>query len=390
MKTMQRIGIGYIIIFVFCLSISIQADGSKVIIAEGRASLANVDLEIARERAINNALRAAVEEGAGLFLTSQSVTHNFKLLSDNILAKSTGYVSEYKIISEKQEKGFYHINISALVKTEDIEQDLHAIGLLLERKNLPRLVLLIKESWQTGSTGKDLFAHQSQAEALAESAFLEKGFFVIDSQTVKKSREREQTLLAIKGNAKAAAVLGRLHEAELVILGEAISQSRGTVAGSNFISVSTTITIKVINSDTAEILATKSWNSSGAGLDELAASNSSIKRGMDKACQDLITDLLNKWARGSSGGHAIEIIIYQIRSLSDLIFLEKMPKNQHEQGIHRSISVISRDILCVLHFLRKKGCDKYNALEETRQVFLRDFWMRHQGQCHRRPLMWFE
>lgn len=325
---MHRAGIYSGIFFVIFLAISLYADGSKTIIAEGRASLANVNAEIARERAIENALRAAVEEGTGIFLSSQSRSQNYQLISDNIIANSSGYVSEYKILSERQASGFYIIRVSAVVKTGNIERDLQAIGLLLERKNLPRLMVLVSESWQSHPLRDETPNRQTQAEAGIAAAFLEKGFLVIDSQAIMKSRERDQAILALKGDMKAASVLGKLHEAELVVVGEVKSQSRGNIVGSNFISVSSTITIKVIQSDTGEILTAKSWNSSGAGLDELAASSASIKRGVDRVSTELISDIVSKWAKDTSGTHNIQILVQSIRMLEDLTYLEKTLTNQ--------------------------------------------------------------
>ncbi len=298
------------------------------IVTEGRSSLANRDIEKARDSAIEDALRRAVEQGVGTFISSESITEKYRLIYDKILSNSFGYIREYKILTEEKDGGFYIVKIRAVVSSASIENDLQAIGLLLERKNLPRLMILIQESLYPNSDGENYLAQQSQAEVSVVSAFLEKSFFVIDSATLNSSREREQAIRALQGDSKAASLLGLMHEADLVVLGTAASSARGKVANSNFISVGTTLTLKVIRTDTAEILAVKTWNSSGAGLDVLAASNNSVKRVSENVCDELISDVLNKWAAETGGTHIIQIQVTQVINFSDLDHLEKTLLNR--------------------------------------------------------------
>ena len=302
-------------------------DQDKEIVAEGRSSLANLDIEKARDRALEDAMRNAVEQGVGVFVSSESITQSYRLIYDKILINSYGYVRERRIISEGKQGEFYVVRIAAIVKTGSIKNDLQAIGLLMERKQLPRLMVLIKESWQARPEDQGFFSRQSQAEVSVVSAFLKKGFYVLDSTALKDSRGREEALKVIRGDSKAASMLGQLAGSDIVVAGESISQNRGTVANSSFVSVSTTFNLKVFNVDTAEILAAKTWNGPGAGLDELSASNASVTNVSNKVCDELIVDVLNKWVAQTGGTQIIQIIVYQVTSFSDLDYLEKSLSN---------------------------------------------------------------
>ena len=60
--------------------------------AEGVAAILNGDTDIARDKAIVDAQRKAVEQAAGVLISSESLVENYDLLSDRILTQSSGYI----------------------------------------------------------------------------------------------------------------------------------------------------------------------------------------------------------------------------------------------------------------------------------------------------------
>jgi len=73
----------------------------KEVIAEGVASVVNVDKGVARDRALSDALRNAIEQAVGSYISSQTIIENYQLLQDNIFSKAQGYIKEgdYSIYS---------------------------------------------------------------------------------------------------------------------------------------------------------------------------------------------------------------------------------------------------------------------------------------------------
>ncbi|MEO0224689.1 MAG: hypothetical protein ABIL76_06330, partial [candidate division WOR-3 bacterium] len=67
----------------------------KTIISEGVSSINNVSIDVARDRAISDALRNAIEQALGTYIESQTIIDNYQLIEDNILSKSKGYVKSY-------------------------------------------------------------------------------------------------------------------------------------------------------------------------------------------------------------------------------------------------------------------------------------------------------
>src|SRR5262245_25397452 len=67
---------------------------------EGFAAVVNNDIAQARDKAIDDAKRKAVEQVAGSQVSSESISENFQLVSDKIYARASGFVKNYSISSE--------------------------------------------------------------------------------------------------------------------------------------------------------------------------------------------------------------------------------------------------------------------------------------------------
>jgi hypothetical protein len=77
----------------------------KEVMVEGVSSIEGGRKDIARDHAIKDALRKAVEQAVGTFISSETVVENYEVLSDRIYSKAEGYVAEYKVLREKGGKG---------------------------------------------------------------------------------------------------------------------------------------------------------------------------------------------------------------------------------------------------------------------------------------------
>src|SRR5688572_5551513 len=93
---------------------SASAFAAEEVEVEGVAAVVNNDVAIARDRAIDDAKRKAVEQVAGAQVSSESITENFQLVEDKIYSRAAGFVKNYKILSElKDQSGVYHVKIQA-------------------------------------------------------------------------------------------------------------------------------------------------------------------------------------------------------------------------------------------------------------------------------------
>lgn len=192
------------------------------ILAEGAAAVTTTP-DIARDQALKDALRKAVEQGVGTYVNSETRVQNFQLLSDRIYSQSSGYVSSYRIISENQEAGLYRVVIRAKVKLDRIEDDLEAIGILVAEQGRPRLMVVVKELAAGAAPRLD----RELVETAIVAAFQTKGFPVVDQATVEQNLTRDQLRSILSGDNQAALAAGLRTGAEIVVAGT-MEQSKET------------------------------------------------------------------------------------------------------------------------------------------------------------------
>ncbi len=319
---------------------ALPADNETEILAEGVAALEfQGGLDIARDHAIDDALRKAVEQAVGTHIDSETQVNNFQLISDNIYSKTSGYVSSYRIIDESQSAGLYRVVIRAVVKTDDIENDLAAIGILLGEQGRPRIMVVVKELGPVseisemsaflestmfeamlvesireegfpisddpdiaGDQARQLLEIVSDADNMADNSmfetimldnFREQGFPVVDASTVAGILERDQLKLILEGDDATATLIGLEAGAEIIIAGTAVhTQEFRLISGSLREIHKYEVSTRAINTRTGSLLA-------GSAITvQLPFSESQARvQAADSVSSELASAILSGWIR---------------------------------------------------------------------------------------------
>lgn len=93
--------------------------------AEENISIITEGSGISKRLAIQEALKIAVEDVAGITINTNTVIVNNKITGDAVKSYSGGYVKEYKILEEKYQNKLYYVKIKAIVikGKKNIEKD---------------------------------------------------------------------------------------------------------------------------------------------------------------------------------------------------------------------------------------------------------------------------
>ncbi|MGB9599408.1 MAG: flagellar assembly protein T N-terminal domain-containing protein [Myxococcota bacterium] len=291
------------------------------ITARGQAAIVNNDKAMARDKAIEDALRRAVEQVVGTMVTSESKTKDFQLLEDNIYTHSKGYVESYKIISEKVEENVYIVDVQAEVSTGKIEGKLKAIGIAISRKGKPRVMFLISEQnvgqenpsywWGTTASVSDI----GIVENTMINIFQKNGFTVIDRQAVSGKIKVKDAYRVASLSSDAAKSIANQTDAQIVIFGQAIAKSLGNQPigtspdSPKYPTASANISVRALNTDNGEILATATGEHVYPHPSEIAAGNNALKMAAEKVANQLIDGIMEKWNQELSGGQMVSIDI---------------------------------------------------------------------------------
>lgn len=278
----------FIIFLVFlCATTSLAQIAEEEIVAEGEAAGSSLK---SKDNALNRALRNAVEEAVGTLIDSETMVENFQLLNDNIYSEVKGYVSGYEIIADNEGRdGVYKVRVRAKVALGAIEKDVKALGILREKINYPRIVVLIDEYVDGVMQPRQIVAGE------VEKIFVENKFPIVSQAQMEMIKEKDATL-AYQDPSKAAA-LGRRFGAEVVIVGQATSDiiESSQPYGVPVFAYEARIEAKAVKADNAKILATASTSMTERGSGRVPTANKAISSAADEFSKSLLNEIAEAW-----------------------------------------------------------------------------------------------
>lgn len=341
---------GWILALVICFHTA-DARAGELITADGMAAVIGGNTVIARDKAIDDALRKAVEQAVGTVISSDTMTENYKVIHDKIIAQTAGYIERYTVVSEGSQGDVYRVTIQAEVGKANLMDDLRALGLLHALKEKPKVMVIIDEKvgGMYGTTG---WEGVGQAESTIMEKFIAAGFNVVDPATVKANITRDKALRMLEGDAAASAAEGLKYGAQIVITGKAFAKNAGgTLYGTKMQSLQATLQARVVRTDTAKVISSRSATGAQVHIDELQGGALAIKEAGEKLADDLMQDIIKQWSGEVYGrSQEITVMISGLTSYNHLAaikkFLEKETqgvKAVHQRSFTGGVAELSLD-----------------------------------------------
>ncbi len=268
----------------------VTAAESKEIIATGMGS---GNKARARDEAINDALRQAVKQGVGTYITSTTTVAQMMLVEDRIYSESRGFVENYKILSEGEKDDAYAVKIKATVSIGKLKNELAAIGIILKKKQNPRVMVVVRSHEDKGNFFGIEQEGNHSAENLLESMLMAKGFRLVDAgQTGRKHR---LATILIGSDPGLAAKMAKDFGAEILIDVEVKRQFTGNrdILGRSMPFFTNDIRIKAIETDSARILYSGFKNSPPSGANAIDRIESNTR----KLGREMMDAVLNQWKK---------------------------------------------------------------------------------------------
>jgi hypothetical protein len=277
--------------------------------AEGVAALIGGNTVVAREKALDDALRKAVEQAVGTIISSDTLTEQYRVVHDKVLAQTAGYIQSYSVVREYQTGDIYRVVVRALVGRANLMDDLRALGLLHVLVERPKVLVIIEEK-VAGIFGTTAFEEMGQAESTFMERLLQAGFTVVDAQSVKSNLSRDQALRILEGDDVAAAAAALQFGAQVVISGKAYSkQAGGRLYGSQMRSVQGVFQARAVRSDDGRVISARSGQGSAAHIDEVHGGVLAIQKAADQVAEIMIQDIAAQWRTETYGRTRLVTIV---------------------------------------------------------------------------------
>ncbi len=308
----------------------------------GMGSILAGDKAAARDKAIDDAMRKAVEQAIGTTVTSNTLVQNAVLVEDNILSWSSGYVSNYKIIREGAAPAeSYEVEMLATVDTGSLRNDAAALADMIEKMGNPRMMLLVDEKNIGVSEKWHYFSVDVTAcETAMIDVFRNKGFEVVDPGVAKENAQREQVVAALEGNAQKAAALAKTQDAEWIITGKAVANVASGFNMGGMKSCQANITARLVRADDAKIIATASEHAAVPHIDEVTGGTQAIEKASRKCADNLMQKVMAEAQKSFYNQATVNLRVEGFQSYNELQdFINKMKyyvrgiKSVNERGV---------------------------------------------------------
>ncbi len=303
---------------VAALAAAPSTPATETVEAQGEAAVVNGDEGAAVEQAREAALREAVSRVAGTLVGGDTLTDGNILVRDRVYAHSAGYVKKWRYLDKPRvSDGAASVHVEAVVGTGDLDRDLEAVRALLQRKDKPRVVLLVSE--QNVGTAQP-FAWWTRGQKSAQgglvsmdlgtfengfvSALQKFGWSFVDHQVLEGKIEVQRAVTTDLSTAVAAS-FGKLASAEVAIYGKVVAQSPGqSELAPGMFAAHANVSLRAVDCDDGAILATVDESVGDPTTLDVSAENAGVKAirlAARRAALEMQQKILERW-KGEVGG----------------------------------------------------------------------------------------
>lgn len=325
-----------------CFITQLQAQTS-VVTAKGTG--------LKREDALQDALRAAVSQAAGVALMSETKVENFMVISDAISTNTRGYISKYDVVKEVPFSDRFEVTVNATVSTEPIKADFQLLA-----KSVGGIRFLVMYDPRT--VKKEEQANYDYAVEKINAQLSSKRYRYIEKSRFDQLRREAMNIMQEGDTSGISYVqqLGIMADAQFIIQVSGINANSRSEAFDTRTSSRVSIVTKAYDNCTAEGLGTISLNSEWKSSRD---AGDGLRAGIDDAVQRSVENLLltftgyvGDWV---NNGTPFELRFYQTGSFRD--FRDLREKLKADPAFGGQLEITSVNNYTKLNCTFKKKAD---------------------------------
>ncbi len=211
--------------------LSVASLFANTVTVRGSAEIYQGNINSARDQALINAQRQAVEQGVGALIDSRTLSENFQIIRDEIYSASRGFITSYEIVEEGQDaqRITYYVTIKAEVSTKNISDKLSAMRLLHKKVGNKRLMIIYHK--KDPKALKRKFQGIPTIISVLRQEFNKSGFRVFNEQISEDVYRTIELSAQIDRPAEPLLAIALEHRAEILVAVEVIAGKRGKLTG---------------------------------------------------------------------------------------------------------------------------------------------------------------
>ena len=258
-----------------------------------------------RQSALRDAERAAVEQVAGTYIDSRTMTENYMVKFDEICAKAQGFVRNSRVLQEGLQGGAYRVLASVDVDTNPDAALISNLSALM-RLNDPRIAVVVLD--RDGE-------HDELLEEAMNGSLVDMGFsHVVDAQLVGALQDA-QLLEQIYNGSRRLGEVGASYGADYLVLGKVETDSRqislpnyrGGYQATQLVTGRANLTVKLVRFATGEIIGSFSLEGQGVENGAPFAETKARREVAGQAAQKVVEKFKRVGAQATTG---VQVIAY--------------------------------------------------------------------------------
>lgn len=255
----------------------------------GVSVINNGNLGLAKDEALKDAKRVAVQEVLGSVVSARTDVKNLQLVQSSVTSKSEGLIETFSILNSAAVSTVeYQVKIKAKVSMVLINK---AIEEVVASQGKPRMMVLLDESFNGRADGNKI------AQTEIEMQFIAQGFPFVDRSTVEKivASNRRKIASAMSGDNSAARSIGVDAGAEIILVGTSRVKEAGKIADSQLISMQADVNVRVIDINTGKILTAGQDHGAYPHINAESGAVSAVKKAVTPLREKLVSDIVRLW-----------------------------------------------------------------------------------------------
>jgi hypothetical protein len=309
-----------------------RVPSTKTVVVIGKATIHEDDSANAREKAISNSLVSAMESTVVELLPLESLVQNFQILNEVLYGKTRKFIQGYKVLAEFPSDNYYRVMVEATVSISSLKKLMSRAGILLGTKPMPRILLLISEQyfedllpkywWEKDSAFIKAFSVSSLSKILTT-----KGFPVIKHKAMARNVRIESVYDKPDLTNQEAINLGTRFNANVVIVGKAVTYIAPNLMGENIRSFKGIVSARAIRTYTGAEIASTMQTAVTTNTDETVGNRDALSSAGTLAGEELATQIAAAWQKEEKQTNMVEIMVEGTGNLANFIKFRRIINN---------------------------------------------------------------
>lgn len=261
-------------------------------VSDAAAKIQGTDILQVRYKALEKAKENAVIQAICTIISPKQFVDNYPIFKETISPVLGNYILKSAILLEEQEQDILFVKVLVKVNMNLLKTkfSISTSRKKDEREKIPAKIMVIIPETHIHVEKRKIPDPAAETEIIRQ--LLDYKFRVVDQSQIAIIRDTDQVKQLLAGNDRLATAVGLDYGADIVVIGEAISEYQQNFPN-GLVSCSARVEARAIRTDTGDIITSHGVHASGVDSTEMLAAKKALALAGNKLAEYFIQKLQN-------------------------------------------------------------------------------------------------